>query len=281
MPITQLIILALVQGITEFLPISSSAHLILVPLFMDWMDQGLVIDLALHFGTLFAVLLYYRSDLVMMLRAIPALFRPAQARPSAPAAGEGEGDGIDGRRLMLALLVGTIPIVLVGGLLVVLDRDEMMRTAEVIGWTSIIFGIFLYWADRFTPERRNLGQMTVARGLIIGLSQILAIIPGTSRAGITMTAGRFLGFDRLAAARFSMLLAVPTILASSAGGVLKLVKAGDAALTASAVIAAVLAFATAYVTIMLFMRWLRHASMTPFVVYRLVLGALLLGWVYL
>lgn len=273
-PITQLIILALVQGITEFLPISSSAHLILVPLFMDWMDQGLVIDLALHFGTLFAVLLYYRSDVAMMLRAVPTLFRPT-------ASAADTGDAGEGRRLIWALLVGTIPIILVGGLLVMLDRDEMMRTAEVIGWTSIIFGLFLYWADRFTPERMDLGRMTPWRGFIIGLSQLLAIIPGTSRAGITMTAGRFLGFDRLSAARFSMLLAVPTILASSAGGVLKLVKAGDVALTTSAVIAAVLAFVAAYVTIMLFMRWLRHASMTPFVVYRVALGLLLLGWVYL
>ena len=272
MSITQLIILALVQGITEFLPISSSAHLILVPLFMEWADQGLVIDLALHFGTLFAVLLYYRGDVAAMLRALPHLFRGA---------GKTAGKGDEGRRLIRAIVVGTIPIVIVGGLLVVLDRDEMMRTAEVIGWTSIIFGILLYIADRFTPERRDIGQMTATHGLVVGLAQLLAIIPGTSRAGITMTAGRFLGFDRLSAARFSMLLAVPTILASSAGGILKLVKAGDAELTGAAVIAAVLAFIAAYVTIMLFMRWLRHASMTPFVVYRVALGLLLLGWVYL
>lgn len=267
---TQLLVLAIVQGITEFLPISSSAHLILVPIFMHWEDQGLAIDLALHLGTLGAVLLYYRQDMLHMLKAVPAVFRPA-----AKVGGDEEG-----RRLVLGLVLGTIPIVLIGGALVVLGLDEMMRSAEIIGWTSIIFGLVLYAADRFVPTSAGMERMGLWPAFLIGLSQIIAIIPGVSRAGITMTAGRFLGFDRVTAARFSMLLAIPTILAGAAGGALKLIRAEDAALTASAGIAALLSFAVAYVTIVLFMRWLTHASMTPFVIYRVVLGAGLLWWVY-
>lgn len=270
MPLSHILVLALVQGITEFLPISSSAHLILVPVFMEWQDQGLVIDLALHFGTLSAVLIYYRHELAAMLRAAPAIFKP-QARA---------GGAADGRRLVLALIVGTLPIILVGGALVIMGRDELLRGAEIIGWTSIIFGIVLYWADRYAPQRLRLADVGPRRALVIGLTQILAIIPGVSRAGITMTAGRFLGLDRTNAARFSMLLAIPTILASAAGGVLKLMDAGSLDLTLSAGIAAVLAALVAYVTILLFMRWIGRASMTPFVIYRVILGAVILGWVY-
>lgn len=269
MQLSHILVLALVQGITEFLPISSSAHLILVPVFMEWEDQGLVIDLALHFGTLFAVLVYYRAELAGMLRAVPSIFTKS---PSA--------DG-EGRNLILALVIGTLPIILVGGALMILGMDELMRGAEIIGWTSIIFGIVLYWADRYCPQNLKLEDVGPRRALIVGLTQLVAIIPGVSRAGITMTAGRFLGLDRPNAARFSMLLAIPTILASSAGGVMKLMKAGSLDLTLSAGIAAVLAAITAYITILLFMRWIARASMTPFVIYRVVLGVLLLAWVYL
>jgi len=267
----QLVVLAVVQGITEFLPISSSAHLILVPALTDWPDQGLALDLAVHVGTLGAVLLYYRSDIRAMTVGGMALLR-APLQGTAP-----EG----GARLLMALAVGALPVFIVGGVLVVMGWDELLRSAEVIGWASVLFGLLLYVADSRAPMRFDMDGMTLPRALVIGLAQVLAIVPGTSRACITMTAARFIGFNRLAAARFSMLLAIPTIAAGGLGAGLKLARAEDAALTVDALIAAGLSFVVAYVTIILFMRWLTHATMTPFVVYRVVLGVGLLAWVYL
>lgn len=270
MTLLQIIVLAVVQGITEFLPISSSAHLILVPELTDWPDQGLVVDLAVHVGTLLAVLLYYRKDLVDMAGGALGFF----------SAGQADVGRVQGRRLFLALAAGAVPVFIIGGILVVMGWDELLRSAEVIGWTSILFGLLLYVVDTRAPTHYGLEKISVPKGLFIGLAQVIAIIPGTSRAGITMTAARHLGFDRVSAARFSMLLAIPTIAAGGLGAGLKLVRAGDVTLTMDALMAAALSFAVAYVTIILFMRWLAHATMTPFVIYRVILGAGLLVWVY-
>lgn len=271
MSLLQLVVLAVVQGITEFLPISSSAHLIMVPVLTDWPDQGLAMDLAVHVGTLLAVLLYYRSD----IRDMTAGGLRLLARRNQTPAENG------GARLLMAMIVGAVPVFIIGGVLVVMGWDELLRNPEVIGWTSVLFGLLLYFVDTRAPTYFDIEKMTLPRALAIGVLQVLAIIPGTSRAGITMTAARFIGFNRLAAARFSMLLAIPTIAAGGLGAGLKLVRAGDAALTVDALVAAGFAFVVAYVTILLFMRWLTHATMTPFVIYRVVLGAGLLAWVYL
>lgn len=270
MTLLQIIVLAVVQGITEFLPISSSAHLILVPELTDWPDQGLVVDLAVHVGTLMAVLLYYRRDVMEMAGGAWGLL-------SARHTVSGEDQG---RRLFLALAAGALPVFIIGGVLVVMGWDELLRSAEVIGWTSILFGLLLYVVDTRAPTHYGLEKISVPRGIFIGLAQVIAIIPGVSRAGITMTAARHLGFDRLSAARFSMLLAIPTIAAGGLGAGLKLLRASDAALTMDALLAAVLSFGVAYVTIILFMRWLARATMTPFVIYRVILGAGLLVWLY-
>jgi undecaprenyl-diphosphatase len=260
----QIAVLALVQGITEFLPISSSAHLILVPLLTGWPDQGLLIDIAVHVGSLGAVLLYFRGDLQAMLGG--ALRAPG-------------GRADPGRRLILLIGLATLPI-LAAGLALGSAGTENLRSLVVIGWSSLLFGIVLYLADRFAPRQLVVEEMTVRGALLIGFAQTLALIPGTSRAGITMTAARLLGFRRDEAARFSMLLAIPTILA--AGGLLALdvVRLGARGTGPAALLAAVLAFGAALAAIVLMMRWLQHASFTPFVVYRCVLGILLLAWAY-
>jgi undecaprenyl-diphosphatase len=262
----QLAVLALVQGITEFLPISSSAHLILVPLLTGWPDQGLLLDVAVHVGSLVAVMLYFWRDLATMLHGLVAW----------------RGGGLldePGRRLLALVVVGTVPVVL-AGLALKLVGTEALRSAAVIGWTTLGFGLLLYVADRFGAQERDVQQMGFAGALAIGLAQILALVPGTSRSGITMTAARGLGFRRDEAARFSMLLSIPTIIAAGALSALDLIELGQTDLRSDVLFAALLAFASAWLAIALMMRWLQRASFTPFVVYRCILGVALLVYAY-
>ncbi len=270
MSLFHLIIVALVQGITEFLPISSSAHLILAPMVTGQPDQGPMIDMAVHVGTLFAVLLVFRRDVTEAFFGFFHLLR-------------GHTDRWDAR-LALFLIIGTIPVVLMGLVFSMLDIMYWMRDPSraltIIGWTTFIFGILLYIADKFTDQSRVLKQITFKDTVLIGLAQAIALIPGTSRSGITMTAGRFLGLDRTSAARLSMLMAIPTIIAAGALGTKDIIDSGNVQLGIDAVIAAVLSFIAALIAIKLFMRWIASASMTPFVVYRLALGILLLGIAY-
>ncbi len=258
-----LIVLALVQGITEFLPISSSAHLILVPQLMAWQDQGLAIDVAMHIGTLLAVMAFFHAEVRRLIMGGLNLL-----------AGRPDGD----TRLLLQLALATVPVVVLGFLI----KDMVahgFRSPLLIAATTIGFGILLWRADRRGDNaERALGGMTYKDALVIGLFQALALVPGVSRSGITMTAGLFLAFSRTEAARFSLLLSIPTTAAAGALGGWELVKSGDAALQADAVYAAVLAFAAALLAIWAMMAWLKKASFTPFVVYRLVLGAFLLYW---
>ena len=273
MPLLHLLILALVQGITEFLPISSSGHLVLTWQAFDALGQGvpgqsaadrLVLDIAVHVGTLGAVCLYFRRDLADMASGL----------------GRGLRGGRDpGARLAFNVVVATIPVVIAGFAL----KDkvaEHLRDEAVIAWATIAFGILLFLADRMTGTARRLSGLGVPDAVIIGAMQILALIPGTSRAGITMTAARFLGFDRAEAARFSMLLAIPTILGAGLLAANDLRQSGNAALGLDALIAAAFAFVAAWGAIALLMRWLQHAGFTPFVIYRLILGAGLLWVIY-
>jgi undecaprenyl-diphosphatase len=260
----QIVVLALVQGITEFLPISSSAHLILVPMLTGWPDQGLLIDIAVHVGSLGAVLVYFRDDLAAMLSGIRGAGR---GRPGA------------GRRLILLVAIGTIPVLVAGFLLERMGTGEL-RSMAVIGWTSLVFGIALYLADRYAPNRRPVEEMSLGGALTIGIAQVLALVPGTSRAGITITAARLLGLRRDEAARFSMLLSIPTILAAGGLLTLDLIELGEASVSSQALLAGGLAFVSALIAIVLMMRWLQRASYTPFVAYRCALGLALLLYVY-
>ncbi|MEP3116301.1 undecaprenyl-diphosphate phosphatase [Nisaea sp.] len=264
MPILHLAILALVQGITEFLPISSSGHLVLVPYMMDWKDQGLMLDVAVHVGTLGAVMVYAWREIGMMLTGFWKLVR---------------GRVDQGTRLMLQLIVGSIPVVIAG---YTLNKyaGGMLRSVEIIGWTTLGFGLLLGLADRVGMTVRRLEHMSYGGALAIGMAQVLALIPGTSRSGITMTMARFLGFERADAARFSLLLSIPAIAGAGTLSGIELWQSGDVSLTRDAMTAAGLAFGSALVAITLMMTWLKHAGFMPFVVYRVLLGALLLYMVY-
>lgn len=259
-----LAVLAVVQGITEFLPISSSGHLVLVPLLTGWPDQGILIDVAVHVGSLGAVMIYFWRDLFMMLGGLGRLIRGRRS-PSAA--------------LVAYVIIGTIPLVGAALLLEHFGLDAP-RTMELIGWTTLGGGILLYIADRIGMTVRRMEHMTFGSALLIGLFQVLAILPGMSRAGMTMIAARFCGFERPDAARFSMLLSIPAVLGA---GILKgrvLLEDGHPELGLDAAVAAGLAFVTALIAIAVMMAWLRRASFTPFVIYRLLLGAALLALAY-
>ena len=255
----QLVILALVQGITEFLPISSSAHLILVPVLTGWPDQGLAFDVAVHAGTLAAVVLYFRNELLRMTVAGVASLG---GRWSADA------------KLAWLVVLGTVPVVVVG-LLGKSFIETHLRSPLVIATTAIVFGLLLWWADVQGQKSRSEASLSWRDALLVGLAQAVALIPGTSRAGITMTAGLMLGLTREAAARFSFLLSVPTLLASGVLVTRDLAASAEPVNWSQLGLGAVLAGVSAYACIKLFIGLLSRTGMLPYVIYRVVLGVVL------
>ena len=264
MTLFNLFLLAVIQGITEFLPISSSGHLILLPSLTGYDDQGLVIDVAVHVGTLFAVIAYFRHDVALAARGVPDLIRWK----------------IDNQGAWLALCLGvaTVPVVIVGLILKVTGWIDMMRSIAVIGWMMIIFGIVLYVADRFGKSERVMRNWGLRDAVILGLWQAVALIPGTSRSGACITGARALGYTRHDAAKISMLMSIPTIIASGTLLGLDVVGTMNAQAARDGAIAAALAFLSALAALAIMMRLLRSVSFTPYVIYRLALGAMLL-WV--
>lgn len=264
MPIFHLVLLAVIQGITEFLPVSSSAHLILLPGLTGMADQGLALDVAVHVGTLAAVILYFRHDVALAARGFVGLARFQFDTP--------------GAFLAICLIIATIPVVIVGAILKLTGTADLLRNMTVIGWTMLGFGLVLWWADRFGPQVREAKEWSMKHALILGLWQAVALLPGTSRSGICITGARFLGYGREGAARIAMLMSIPTIIAS---GVLLIPDIqADAALARDASIAAVFAFGSAMLALVLMMRLLRSVSFTPYVIYRVILGAILLFIAY-
>ena len=263
MSFIHLIVLAVIQGITEFLPISSSGHLVLVPRVIGWPDQGLAIDVAVHVGSLLAVMTYFFRDILSILKGVPILFVDVHHKDS---------------RLVLNLLIATAPILVVGGAFQLIGIMDAFRSISVIGATMLGFGILLYVADKFGMTVNKLENMRYRTSVLIGLSQVLALIPGTSRAGISITAARLLGYERYDAARFSMLMAIPAIAGAGTVQGYALWQSGDTILGYQAAIAALLAFVSALVAISAMMAWLRRASFTPFAIYRVILGSILLVW---
>ena len=264
MPILHILVLSIIQGATEFLPISSSGHLILVPYLTGWPDQGLAIDVAAHLGTLAAVLVYFWRDVWRMLLGLWRLF---------------SGRLDDGGRLMLYLLAATVPA-LAGGYLVDRYFSDALRHPQIVAWALIGFGMVLYLADRNGMTVNQVKHMTLAQALVIGLAQILAFIPGTSRSGITMTAARLLGFERGEAARFSFLLSIPAIAAAGLWKGRELINGSDAAMLQSAAMTVGFSAIAGFLAIAFLMAWLRRASFTPFVGYRFLLGALILWLIH-
>jgi undecaprenyl-diphosphatase len=257
----EIIILAIIQGITEFLPISSSAHLILPAEILGWRNQGLAFDVAVHVGSLLAVIIYFRSDIAKLTVGWFAHgFSKSQTTES---------------RLAWWVIIGTIPGVIFGYLM----KDWIAlnaRTALVIAITTIVFGLLLWYADVKAKQTKSIEKIGLKETVIIGLAQALAIIPGTSRSGITMTAGLMLGLDRESTARFSFLLSIPIILGAGLLSVLDLLENVAQVSWMELVYGALFSFAAAYLCIFLFLSWISKIGMLPFVIYRLILGFVLL-----
>ncbi|MBK1635294.1 undecaprenyl-diphosphate phosphatase [Rhodovulum adriaticum] len=266
MPLYHLLLLAVIQGVTEFLPISSSGHLILLPGLTGMADQGLVIDVAVHVGTLGAVVLYFRKDVALALGGLGRLAR-------------GQID-TTGAFLALCLIVATIPVMILGLVIKLTGLDEALRSIAVIGWTMLLFGLLLWVVDMRAPRVRKAPQWTLKHAIIMGLWQAVALIPGTSRSGITITGARALGYDRVGAARLSMLMSIPTILIAGlvVGG--EVVLDADMAMLRDGAIAAAFAFASALAALAVMMRLARSISFTPYVLYRVILGLVLLYVAY-
>jgi len=241
----QTLVLALIQGLTEFLPVSSSAHLILVGLLGEWQDQGLLIDIAAHLGSLLAVIIYFRQDILALL---------------------------SGRQnqLLIQLIIATLPIV-VAGLLFADWVSDMGRSVLVIAIASAVFGVLLWWSQRLAKQ----AQLTKRSALLIGLAQCLALIPGASRSGVTLTAGMALGLNKTTAARFSFLLAIPTILMAAAYAGLQWYQQPIAINYSAVISVTVLSFFSAWLVIALFMKFIERIDFIWFMLYRLLLALLL------
>lgn len=260
----QALVLAAVQGITEFLPISSSGHLILVPFFLKWPDQGLTFDIATHVGTLLAILVYFRRD----VRDLIVGFFTGQQLSS-------EGD-FPPRQLAWMIVLATIPAGIVG--LLLKDWIETQaRSPQLIAGTTIFYGLLLGLADRVGKRERPIGDLHWGAALMIGLAQALALVPGTSRSGATMTMALLLGFTRPAAARFSFLMTIPIYVLVAAKQGKELLESG---MTGSELvpmgIGLVASALVGYAVIAWLLKWLRNQSLTVFVVYRLLLGVVIL-----
>jgi len=250
----EILILSAIQGISEFLPVSSAAHLILVSKYYAFTNQSLLIDICLHLGSLLAIIIYFRDDLF---------------------------DFINNKSFLIKILIGTIPVIPVGYIIYRTGLIEQLRNLEVIGWMSLIFGILLYVSDRSKVTKKIDTEFTNKSALFIGLFQVLALIPGVSRSGITITSGRMLGFNRFDSAKISFLLSIPTLIAASLIGIYNVYREGSAELNFLAIVAVIFSFTFSYITIALFFNFIKKFNLNIFIIYRLGLSLFILGIVYL
>ncbi len=250
----EILILALIQGISEFLPISSAAHFVLISKYYEFNNQNLLIDICLHLGSLIAIILYFRKDLFNF---------------------------IQNEKFLIKILIGTIPIIPVGYILYQTGLINHLRNLEIIGWTTLIFGIILYISDKAKSNKNIITGFTNKSAIIIGLFQIISLIPGVSRSGITITSGRFLGFSRFDSAKISFFLSIPTLAAASVLGIYNIYKEGSTELNFLAIIAVIFSSIFSYFTIALFLNYIRKFNLNVFVIYRILLSLLILFIVYL
>jgi len=250
----EILILAIIQGISEYLPVSSAAHLVLVSKYYVFTNQSLLIDICLHLGSLIAIIFYFRNDILNFIK---------------------------NRDFLIKILIGTMPIIPVGYIMFQTGLINQLRNLEVIGWMSLIFGILLYVGDRSKITKKIDTQFTNKSAIIIGLFQVLALIPGVSRAGITITSGRLLGFSRFESAKISFFLSIPTLAAASLLGIYNIYKEGSAELNFLAIIAVTFSFIFSYFTIALFLNFIKKFSLNIFIIYRIILSLFILGIVYL
>ena len=250
----EILILAAIQGISEYLPVSSAAHLVLVSKYYAFTNQNLLIDICLHLGSLIAIIFYFRKDLFNFIK---------------------------NKGLLIKIAIGTIPIIPIGYILYQTGLIDKLRNLEVIGWTSLIFGILLYVSDKAKINKKIESDFTHKSAIFIGIFQILALIPGVSRSGITITSGRLLGFDRFNSAKISFFLSIPTLTAASILGVYNIYREGSVELNFLAIIAVIFSFIFSYLTIAIFLNFIKKFTLTIFVIYRIILSLLILSIVYL
>jgi undecaprenyl-diphosphatase len=250
----EILILSAVQGISEFLPVSSAAHLVLVSKYYAFINQNLLIDICLHLGSLLAIIVYFRKDLFHFIR---------------------------NKKFLLKILIGTIPIIPVGYIIYQTELIVQLRNLETIGWMSLIFGILLYVSDKSKVAKKIDTGFTSKSAIFIGLFQVMALIPGVSRSGITITAGRMLGFNRLDSTKISFFLSIPTLAAASVIGIFNVYREGSSELNFLAVIAVIFSFIFSYITIALFFNFIKKFSLNIFIIYRIALSLFILGSVYL
>lgn len=265
MALYHILILALIQGITEFLPIGTSGHLVLANQFSKLPDQDIAIDVAVHIGTLSSVIIYFWRDLWQILTG---LLKAMAGR---------RGGQV---KLLANIILATLPVAIAGYFLFDVAAIAF-KDVEIIAWATIGFAILLWIADKSGMTLRRIEHIGFLSALVIGCAQVLALIPGTSRSGITITAARFLGVERPDAARFSMLLAIPTILGVGALSFLKLENSAEQLLHPDALTAAGISFVAGLIAISILMNWVRKTGFGFFVLYRLALGSILLYWVYI
>ena len=250
----EILILATIQGISEFLPVSSTAHLVLFSQYYEFSNQNLLIDISLHLGSLIAIIFYFRKDLFNF---------------------------VQNKSFLIKIILGTIPIIPVGYILYQTGLINHLRSLEVIGWMSLIFAILLYISDKFKITKKIDIEFTNRSAIIIGLFQILALIPGVSRSGITITSGRLLGFSRFDSAKISFFLSIPTLGAASLLGIYSIYKEGSTELNFLAIIAVIFSFIFSYFTITLFLNFVKKFSLNVFIIYRIILSLFILAVVYL
>jgi undecaprenyl-diphosphatase len=250
----EILILSAIQGISEFLPISSAAHLVLVSQYYSFNNQNLLIDICLHLGSLIAIIVYFRKELFNF---------------------------INNKNFLIKILIGTIPIIPVGYILYQTGLIEKLRSLEVITWSTLIFGIFLYISDKKKITNKIESNFTIKSAIFFGLFQILALIPGVSRSGITISAGRVLGFSRFDSAKVSFFLAIPALFAASSLGIYNIYKVGSVELNFLAIIAVIFSFTFSYITIALFLNFVKKFSLKIFAIYRIILSLFLLIIIYL
>lgn len=262
-----ILLLAIVQGITEFLPISSSAHLALLHKFNGPAANDIALDVAVHLGSIMAVILYFQADARRAGAGLMALVRGDRSHPSA--------------RLAMHLIIATVPIVLAGAAIIALGAEGVLRDIRIIGWMMILFGIVLWVIDRRAAQTLGAPQWTARQALVMGLWQAVALVPGVSRSGASITGARALGFERHDATRLSMLMSIPTTLCTGAVLAVDMTRVDTLGpFLAEAAIASLFAFAAAYAALALMMRFLSKVSFTPYVIYRVILGVVLLAIAY-
>ena len=250
----EILILSIVQGVSEFLPISSIAHLVLISKYYAFVNQNLLIDICLHLGSLLAVIIYFRNDLFSFVK---------------------------NKNFLVKILIGTIPILPIGYIFYQTGIINQLRNLEVIGWASLFFGILLYISDKAENKKKIKQDFSIKSAIFIGLFQVLALIPGVSRSGITITSGRLLGFERVEAAKISFFLSIPTLFAASILGIFNIYKEGSSELNFLAIIAVIFSFIFSYLTIAIFLNFIKKFSLQIFVIYRIIISILILTIVYL